>query len=252
MSSAPVNILVEWANDNTVINYIVNNQQDKPYYAIIKTELRTADGAIVATEDLSRSAMLTINQGNSIYHAKDVLPLSIMNFSGGYKIAVEKYGKLPAGSYQITVQLVSPQGYIPLVPPLSKFFMIPVVQLPILIKPFNKDTLKASEAQTSVIFRWTAKVPKLSEIVKYRIQVFEIYDYQNPLQALRSNQPLLDDIVKMQTQYIWRPQISFREDSAVKRFIWDIQTLDAYDNPITVENANNECRSEPFVFTVKN
>lgn len=250
MSSTPTSIIGDWHNDNSIINFIVNNQTPEPNVVIIKTELKTADGAVIASVDLSRATKYNIQSGNNIYQAKDVLPLSITQFTATYKNALDKYGKLPAGSYQLVVQLVSPQGYVGITPPQTKNFIIHPVQLPVLIKPYNNEILRQQEAQTTIIFRWTNKVPKVNEIVNYRIVVFEVYSYQQTIQALRSNQPILDDIVKMQTQYIWRPQISFRDDS-VKKFVWSIQTLDLYGNPITPETANGECLSEPFVFSVQ-
>lgn len=249
MSSTPPAALADWDSDNSVINYIINNQSAGIGIALVKTELKTSDGALVAATDLAKASSYSVS-GNRVYYAKDIFPIPVMRFSGSYQAAIERTGKLPSGNYQLTVQLVSVQGYVPLSSMQSKAFFIPAVQLPVLMKPYNNEVLKKDQAQIAIIFRWTPKTPKLPEAINYHIQAFEVYSYQQPVQAMRANQPILDETVKMQTQYIWRPQLSFIEDS-VKRFIWTIQTLDASGNPVTNENSNAESRSEPFVFTVQ-
>jgi hypothetical protein len=65
-------------------------------------------------------------------------------------------------------------------------------QLPTLMKPYNGKILDAKVAQTVITFRWTPLLPRSSTPVHYRVQVFEILDKQNPVQAMRSNMPLLD------------------------------------------------------------
>ena len=142
------------------------------------------------------------------------------------------------------------------------------VQLPVLMMPANEQVLDLTKAQTAIMFRWTPLVPKPTTTMNYRLQVFEILAHQQPVQALRSNQPILDKIITGQTQYIWQPQgiLGFANEivndslnrkntindniKQNKKFIWSIQSLDALQNPIGVD-ANYEGRSEPILFTIK-
>ena len=99
--------------------------------------------------------------------------------------------------------------------------------------------------------------------VTYRIRVFEILENQHDVQALRSNQPLLDKNIIGTTQFIWQPQISMmpytgeenKPDSSnkkipAKKFIWTIQTLDNLGQPLNPTDGNGESLSEPKVFYV--
>jgi len=74
------------------------------------------------------------------------------------------------------------------------------------------------------------------------------------VQALRSNQPLLDKEVVAATQYIWQPQLTFMpydgETKKLPTFIWTIQSLDANHNPVTQTDGSGEGRSEPMIFFV--
>jgi hypothetical protein len=147
-------------------------------------------------------------------------------------------------------------------------------QLPILMKPYNEEVLDGQKAQTAIIFRWTPVVPRLTTPVTYRIQVFEILDYQTPVQALRANFPLLDKELLNVTQFIWLPQLNFtkggditgdveknintseaglgsgKDKKTMMRFVWSIQTLDNLGNPISRTDGSGEARSEPFMFYV--
>ena len=77
---------------------------------------------------------------------------------------------------------------------------------------------------------------------------------QSPVQALRSNQPLLDKEIVAATQFIWQPQLSFlpydEETKKLPTFIWTIQSLDVNHNPVTQTDGNGEGRSEPILFYV--
>jgi hypothetical protein len=251
--SRPSATISDWANSNTTIIYLVENQGSAGglKQVIIHAVLSTTDGTIVATKDLTKAQVFTLQPGTTIFYAKDVFPLDIMMFTGSYKNTLQKTGMLPSGTYQLSVQLVTPGVFAPLTPMQSRVFNLAAPQLPYLVTPLNNDTLNAKRSETSIIFRWTPLIPILQEQPYYRLQVFEVLPYQQPLQALRGNQPILDKLLKSQTQFIWRPQMSFSTDSIAKKFIWTIQTLNADQQPFIRTSGNGESRSEPFQFMIK-
>jgi hypothetical protein len=248
----PSATLSEWAINNSTLTYVVDNvTTGGSRQVIIKSVLKTTDGTTVATTDLSKAPLFTIGPGTRIFFAKDVFPMDAMIFSGSYKTTLERTGKLPAGTYQLEVQLVMPSTYAALTGLQMRMFKLTAPQLPYLIMPMNNDSLNAKKAETAITFRWTPFIPRTSEQPYYRLQVFEILPNQQPLQALRGNQPLLDVTVRSITQYIWRPQISFSVDSTNKTFIWTVQTLNQAKQPYVQTDGNGESRSEPFIFWVK-
>jgi hypothetical protein len=246
----PSSTLSEWTNNNATITFIVTKLGIVPLRVIIKAELKLTDGTVIATKDLSKAQVFTLQEGTRIFFAKDVLPLEITLFTGTYKSTLEKTGKLPSGTYQLSVQLVEPGTFAAITPLQNRIFNLTSPQLPFLIAPVNNTILDARKSETSIIFRWTPLIPRQRDQPIYRLQVFEILPYQQPLQALRGNQPLLDKQIQAQTQFIWRPQISFSTDSIPKKFIWTIQTLDSKQQPIIQTSGNGESRSEPFMFIV--
>ena len=275
LSATPPANLSEWGNRREVLTYIINAQAGVSFPVIIKTEIKTTDGTVIATTDLAKAKQFALSSATTILFATDVLPLENMIFSGSYKTSLQRSGKLPADNYMLCVQIVRPVDFTPVSEVKCKNFYLASIQLPILIKPYSEEVLDAKLAQTAIIFRWTPVVPRYAEPVTYRIQVFEILGYQNPVQALRSNQPLLDKEIRGATQYIWTPQLSFIHQEEIvpdknilisdtllnaanaeklkhlmSRFIWTIQTLDAQGNPITQTDGNGEARSEPILFFV--
>lgn len=246
----PSSTISEWANSPTV-TFIVNNPYDIPQRVIIKAELKLADGTVVATKDLSKATIFTLTRGTRIFYAQDVLPLEITMFNGSYKSTLERTGKLPSGTYQLSVQLVEPATLTGITPIQNKIFNLSAPQLPILITPANGAVLDARKSETAIIFRWTPVTSIPANQLQFRIQVFEILTNQQPMQALRANQPLLDQNINGQTQYIWRPQMSFSIDSIPKKFIWSIQTLEGVTGRPLLKEGSGESRSEPKVFIIK-
>lgn len=253
LNPTPSAIVSEWVNDTKTINYVVNFQGaagQPTLQVIIKTELKTTDGTVVATSDLSKAQVFTLTRGTTVFYAKDVFPLAIMMFNGSYKSSIERTGKLPSGTYLLSVQLLRPGTFDVITTPDTRSFNLFGLQLPVLMKPYNNEKLKAEEAQTAIIFRWTPVTPVRAPLPFYRLQVFEVLDYQTPLQALRANQPFLDVTLHGQTQYIWKPQLALQTDSLAKKFIWSIQSLDANNNPLVQTEGNGESRSEPLIFYI--
>ncbi len=244
--------LSEWGSRREVLTLILSGQGVPITQFKIKAEIKTTDGTVVGSVDLARSAILTGNPagGPTILSAADVLPLEYMNFTGKYKSALQRTGKLPADNYILCIRPVRPADYAPLGEEQCKPFYLASLQLPVLMKPYNEELLDAKKAQTAIIFRWSPVVPAQTSPVTYRIQVFEVMQNQSPVQALRSNQPLLDKELLAVTQYVWQPQLSLANEK--KTFIWTIQSLDKDHKPVTQTDGNGEGRSEPIIFFVEN
>lgn len=258
VNAQPPAQLSEWSNRREVLMLIVTGQPGAPGGGQfkIKTEIKTMDGTAIGSADLAKTPVFTINSTgtSTILLANDVMPLEFMVFTGKYKTSLERTGKLPADNYTICVRPVNIIDYTPVGEEQCKTFYLASTQLPILMKPYNEEVLDAKKAQTSIIFRWTPVIPKATTPVTYRIQVFEVLPTQSPVQALRSNQPLLDKELVAATQYIWQPQLTFmpydNETKKLPTFIWTIQSLDANRNPVTQTDGSGEGRSEPILFFI--
>jgi hypothetical protein len=247
----PSATLSEWYRNNASITYVVSKMDSIPQQVVIKATIKTIDGVIVATKDITKAQVFTLVRGTKVFFAKDVVPMEIMQFTGTYQATLQRTGKLPAGSYILEVQLLRPADFTQLSNLQSRTFNLVATQLPVLMKPANNDSLDITIASTAITFRWTPLIPSSSSPSVYRLQVFQVLPFQNPLQALRGNMPVLDIELRGITQHIWRPQLNFKTDSLGRSFIWTIQSLNSNHMPVDSDN-NAEARSEPMVFIIKN
>jgi hypothetical protein len=246
----------------------------------IKTEIKLTDGTVIGRTDLARAATYTAASTNTIYYAADVIPLQNMIFTGKYKSTLEKTGKLKSDNYQICVRLVRPVDFTPVSEEKCRSFYLASLQLPVLLKPYNEEVLDGAIANSIIMFRWSPVVPTQTTPVTYRLAVFEVLENQNPVQAMRSNMPILDKQVKAATQYVWQTQgivneIIIKGDTTKKpkpvlqgnhiptadfkvanntndnKYVWTIQALDAQNKPLGDGNINGDGVSEPVVFFVR-
>ena len=264
MSATPPATLTEWGNRREILTCIVSSLPGQAADFKIKTEIKTLDGTVIGTTDLAKAAIFNIAGSTVILTALEVLPLDKMIFTGKYKSSMQRSGKLPGDNYMLCVQLVRPVDFTPFSEIKCKNFFLATTQLPILMKPYNEEILEIKPAQAVITFRWTPVVPRLTEPVTYRLQVFEVYDDQSPVMALRKNQPILDQTIIAATQYIWQPRMLFEINPAPegakpelverykkgKLFTWIIQSLDVHGDPVTQSDGNGQAFSEPLIFYV--
>ena len=254
----PPSQINEWSYRRDLFTIIATLQGTVNQRFVLKTEIKTIDGTVVASNNLAAAKIITVQSGTTVLSVADFLQPETLSFTGSYQQTIRRTGKLPAGQYQLCIRAVTPVDYVPVTEELCRNFFIVSYQLPILMQPLHEAELNSTQAQTAIIFRWSPLAPAAKEPVQYRIMVFEVLQNQTPVQALRSNQPLLDEIAMAGiTQYIWKPQLdfSFLQNPAdtiqqqKKTFIWTVQTLDK--NGVVLQENSNEGRSEPFVFYVK-
>jgi hypothetical protein len=262
----PPATISNWANTQGTITLIVNNLQPQggTKRAKIKTTIKNAEGTEIALSNLNITPTVLLPDGQTVFTTSTVLPLENMQFSGKYNAALQKTGKLLSESYQLCVELVEEGTFISLSQQKCASFFVAAVQLPICMMPAKNQELDVLVAKTAITFRWTPIIPKPQGPINYRLQVFEVLESQTPMQAFRSNQPLLDQTIKERTQFIWQPQLAMQlkplefSDSSDRpglpkpiQFVWSIQTLDAFGEVLNTES-NYEGRSEPSVFSLVN
>lgn len=259
VSATPPSNLATWAYKRETIVYLVSSPATNAIDYKIKTEIQLTDGTVIGKTDLTRSRSYILTAGNTVYNADDVLPLENMIFTGKYKKNLEKTGKLPSDIYQICVQLVTTAEFAPLSNVTCKTFNIVALQLPILIKPSSEEILDAVQSLSQITFRWTPITPTQQFITTYKLLVFEVLDGQTSMQALRSNQPILEQEVRGVTQYIWMPQGILNQNPADengninnKKLVWTIQSYDNQEQALGDGGANGDGVSEPVYFFIAN
>jgi len=247
--------LNDWAYGRSGMATLVLNQREGQIMKIkVQTQLQNTDGSVIASSNNASAAVYTIRTGANVFSLDQLLQQENLRFLDGNVIrSIQTSGKLPSGNYQLCIQVLGSvagtvgEGEL-LKVPVCRPFTQANYQLPNLLTPVDKTWLDANTAKSVIIFRWSSIVPRTKEYVTYRLQVFEVKENQRPMQALRSNMPILNVDV-LNTQYIWRPQLDFSASEG-SVFIWTIQTLDIKGNPIDTSDGYNLGWSEPRVFGV--
>lgn len=249
--------LNDWAYGKSGMATLVLNQSDGQLMKIkFQTQLQNTNGTVIASSDNANAAVYSVRSGGNVFTLDKLLQQENLRFADGNVMrSIQTSGKLPAGNYQLCIQVLgsvagSTRVIEMLKVPVCRPFTQANFQLPYLLFPVDKTWLDAATAKSVITFRWSSIVPRTKEYVTYRLQVFEVKADQRPMQALRSNMPVLSVDV-LNTQYIWRPQLNFNEAEGTV-FIWTIQTIDMKGNPITTSDGYNLGWSEPRVFGVCN
>lgn len=254
LNKRPQPWLSDWVNPvngQMIITYMVRPTLNDPSVKL-KTTLLDEKGNIIGISDINSARIYTLKAGVNQFSIADALQLQNLALQGNFQNLLQRTGRLAAGQYQLTVEVMNTRGDVVRAKQ-TRFFFITSYQLPILMQPANGSTLDARLAQNIIMFRWTNLIPSSGEFFQYRVQVFEILPGQTPMQAFRGNRPLLNDpAIKGSTQYIWRPNLPMLDSTANKQFIWTVQTLDAKGLPIPGMDMNIQGRSEPAIFNIAN
>ncbi len=250
-NSRPQPYLADWSNSINGRAIITLGQIPFNNLVKFKTTLAQQNGTVIGTTNLQGAMIYPLKRlpATNLFSLGDVLQLQNLQLSGAAQNLLQQSGRLAAGAYSITVQVFDNRDSL-LAERLS-ILNITAYQLPQLISPANNAELDAHVASAIITFRWTRLTPASQELPHYRIQVFEILNSQTPMQAFRSNQPLLDEeATKGATQFIWRSNLPMIDSNMNRRFIWTVQTLDFNGNPIPSSDMNVQGRSEPATFTI--
>lgn len=246
VNTRPPSYLADW-NKATAGQLMITGKAGESFR--IETKLSDASGNVFAFSNLATATVQTLSSASLVMNLDRVLQLENMTFTANQR-NLSSTGKLPPGQYQLCVQLYYAVDNVPLSDPICRFFTQTNYQLPYLLWPNDKVWLDAHQAQSMIAFRWGSLVPRSQSAVTYQLEVYEVLEGQQPMQAMRANQPILLTQLNNTTQYFWRPNLPFNDTSG-RVFVWTIQTLDEKGMPIESADANTMGRSEPRIFGVQ-
>ena len=214
----------------------------------IRTSIFDSNKDLVCKSNLNSAQTIALNRGQNTIRMDRVLQLENQQFTA-LANNLARSGKLSPGIYTLSLEIFDANTGRQIANTIERVFNQINYVLPFLLSPVDKSWLDANTSQTAITFRWSSLVPLSQERTTYRLQVFEILNNQTPMQALRSNQPILDTYVDRTTQYIWRPNMDIK-NAMYNTFIWTVQTLDYKGEPVSVQDQNSQGRSEPRVFGI--
>ena len=254
-NSRPEPFVSNWSNaiNGKALITVTGAQSGGVTSAKIKTTITNSEGTNIGVTNVAAAMPFSLNTlpATNTFSLGDIVQLPSMNFIPTAQNLIQGSGRLKAGTYKLTVQVLNDVGAVLT----EKIALLNVTgyQLPFLIAPANEAVLNSKIAASVIIFRWTRLTPVEQFLPTYRIQVFEVLNSQTPMQAYRSNAPVLNEVAtRGATQFIWRPNLSMIDSSINHKFIWTVQTVDDNGMPYPTVSLNQQGRSEPAVFIISN
>ena len=248
LPSQPSANTADWANGPT------------PF--IITAQAKLTQGQVSGHLTESRILVTIKGTGGKICgsYTSQTAPSSLFNtpvktWSGG--VAISLLGNnciLKPGDYEICVQFFGGLPVTPLSEEKCRRFTIKAkeqqsYQPPQALLPADGSQLSEADAMKPITFRWIPVVPKPTELVTYRLKVWQLMQGQNGMQAMNTNQPIITKDVDNLTQSTITNLITGPcKPPYLCDFIWMVQSLDKQGNPIGTNNG----KSNPASFTVSN
>ncbi len=241
MPPHPSPYLADWIAGREEVLLIVQNPGTTTVQALLKVQLYL-DEQLQAETDIDKLEPVAIPPGSSTFYAQDFLRLEAITFYGDSRTSVERSGRLPSGNYRFCFQLLDPDTHAPLtsLPEVCRSFQVLLYTPPQLLQPNNGDTVRSL---SELLFQWTPLIPAAPSPITYRLQVFEVLEGQQPIEAYQSNPPIIDIAFPDRTTVPYQPEMGLLQPG--RTYIWTVQVTDAEGRPLFLPDG----RAEPFVFT---
>ncbi|NBC64767.1 MAG: hypothetical protein GVY07_03755, partial [Bacteroidetes bacterium] len=149
-------------------------------------------------------------------------------------------GSFPEGNYQITIEPEIVGSSVPGIEGIANF-MVRFPQPPTLVSPSNTETI--SESITTPVFSWSPVAGPPGMMVEYEFLLVELFDGQNPSEAILSNREHASAVSVGTTMLPYTASYLPLEEG--KTYAWQVTARDV-NGEIPI---NNEGRSEVRVFT---
>ncbi|TSA36991.1 MAG: hypothetical protein D4R64_06400, partial [Porphyromonadaceae bacterium] len=245
MSPRPSPYFSDWQNKTETARLIVNNPSKASIDCKIKTQLFNSKEEMVGETDFNKMPVLTLMPGISQFNAEDIYPLDAIRLFGNSLSSMLKTGRIPEDNYRLCTDLLDPVKGTPLTQsPQCKMFSIIAFQAPVLLSPREDESIPVARIR-GVNFRWSPVTPSANQVVIYRLQIWEVLDGQNKVDACRNNMPVYEKDLRGVLQTGW--PVDFVPAEGQKSFVWSITPLDDQDRKLVTEGYG---MAEPFGFSL--
>ncbi|MGE3799766.1 MAG: carboxypeptidase regulatory-like domain-containing protein [Candidatus Kapaibacterium sp.] len=242
MSPRPSPYLSDWSSKRETVIVTVTNNTSETMSARFDARL-TLNSTLTAETKFAQMPVVQIPPGVSTFFADQILPGSAVTFYGNSQQTAVQTGMLPAGSYQLCVNLLdanNPSKKLASIPS-CKNFNLTGYQRPQLTFPADKAVLAKTAIPT---FKWIPVTPNPSFPLRYRLMVFEVKSGQTPIQAFKTNQPIISRYAEVHNQMLWPHDVPF--PGTISHFVWTVRAVDENNQPV----GDPDGYAQPFSFTI--
>ncbi|MEP7237452.1 MAG: hypothetical protein ABI685_06300 [Ferruginibacter sp.] len=214
---------------------------------MITAQTRLNNGK-VPPEVMASRILVIIKQGGSkkygIYTPNNApesgFTTAVKTWSGANAVSLlGQDATLPPGEYELCVQLFTQgaAGMIAISDEKCKPFTIQnskdeKYNPPVNVAPVDKKVFTEKEIKEPMTFRWTPILPRPQVAVVYKLKVWQLMQGQNPSQAIQSSQPVIEEEVKDQTQFMYRKGWDGKGN-----WVWRVEATDGQGKVLGVSEA---------------
>ncbi len=197
----------------------------------------------------STPKFLYVPTGSTNFYTQQVTNWNL-NLNGKVKEGFDRTGRLPDGTYLITVHcfnVMTVAGQ-----PLPDFFAtstftISVPQPPSLLYPTTQSVVTVPNP----VFQWTPSLRASGSQPAYRFRLVELLPGQTPLRAIEGNYPLFETSVENATALTYPPSVPRLVEG--RTYAWRVQSIEP-PSPLLPQDVilpvgTNEGKSQVFTFT---
>jgi hypothetical protein len=199
-------------------------------------------GDPVAKSKAGKPAPILVPPGMTTLIGTQILAMEDVDFFGNYKNTAIRTGMLPSGSYIFCIKLYNTADN-KLLTEDCKPFTIQTYRPPVLLNPINSSSVDRS---IRPIFRWSMAMPPPQKTIVYLFTLVEMLPGQkNPIDAFRTNRPIISKEVVMLTQLPLPVEIPQLDTG--KTYVWSVRALEQISRlPV----GDPDGWAEPFTFKV--
>ena len=241
MSPKPSPYISDWSSKKETVIITITNSTNETLSGKFDAQV-TRDGSLAAKTKLGSMPAVSVPPGVSTFFADQVLPFNAVTIYGNAQETAIRTGMLPAGSYQLCVSLLdanNPSATLT-ASPSCRSFSLTSYQPPQLTLPVDKAQVATI---TPVTFKWIGVTPTPGEKTVYRVMVFEVLKGQTPIQAFKSNTPIIDREAMVKGQMLWPGDVP--GPVAGKTYVWSVRALNDKGAPV----GDPDGFAQPFSFT---
>ena len=232
----------DWQATPTLATMLLVSSEPVTCYSEVFLQSDKGSGA-------STPKFLYVPTGSTNFYTQQVTNWKL-NLTGKMKEGFDRTGRLPDGTYLITVHcfnVMTVAGQ-----PLPDFFAsatftISVPQPPSLLYPTTQSVVTVPNP----VFQWTPSLRASGSQPAYRFRLVELLPGQTPLRAMEGNYPLLETSVENATALSYPPSVPRLVEGHT--YAWRVQSIEP-PSPLLPQDVilpvgTNEGKSQVFTFT---
>jgi len=233
----------DWQSTPTLATMLIVNS-GPPATCMSEVFLSSSKG-----DGVSAPLGLYVPTGQTNYYTSAVTTWK-MTFHGKLKEGFDRTGRLPDGTYLLTVHCFNVTstagGSLPDFFATTSF-TISVPQPPSLLYPANESVV----GTPNPVFQWMPSLRASGDQPAYRFRLVEMLPGQTPLRAIEGNVPLAETTIQNTTALTYPPYVP--QLVSGRRYAWRVQSIEP-PNPqlpsdVIFPVGTNEGKSQVFTFT---